>query len=326
MADVAERVGVSRQLVGLVFRNQAGVSKETRAKILAAADELGYSPNVAAQNLRRTSTKYIGVIFDPSHSAALEILESLYAGAHAANYNLVVSSVTANRDETDAITELLGYRCEALILIAPRCTPAELKQTAGRIPVIVIGRRIERSPFDVVRSAGDQGIEAVVNHLIELGHKHIAYVNGVDMLDADVRVDGYSRAMIAHGLDELVIEVHSDYTEASGSTAADALLSESVLPTAVVCCNDQAALGMVSTLAQAGVSIPGDVSVTGYDDSRVARLPFMNLTTLHQDPHEVGEAAMSVALKRINGELAEPVEILTSAKLVIRKSTAAPRS
>jgi DNA-binding LacI/PurR family transcriptional regulator len=83
---------------------------------------------------------------------------------------------------------------------------------------------------------------------------------------------------------------------------------------------------MVATLAQAGVSIPGDVSVTGYDDSRVARLPFMNLTTLHQDPHEVGEAAMSVALKRINGELAEPVEILTSAKLVIRSSTAAPRS
>lgn len=325
MADVADKVGVSRQLVGLVFRNQPGVSKETRAKILEAAQELGYSPNVAAQNLRRSTTKYIGVIFDPSHSAALEILEWLYTAAHAASYNLVVSSVTANRGETEAITELLGYRCEALILIAPRCAPEEISLAAGVIPAVIIGRKIENSPFDVVRSAGDVGIEAVVNHLVELGHQKIAYVNGIDMLDSQVRASGYTRAMANHNLNELIVEVHSDYTEASGSTAADTLLAQNELPTAIVCCNDQAALGMVATLSQAGVAIPGNVSVTGYDDSRVARLPFMNLTTVHQDPQEVGEAAMGVALQRISGELSAPVEILTSALLVIRSSTAAPR-
>lgn len=326
MADVAELVGVSRQLVGLVFRNQPGVSKETRAKILTAAQELGYSPNVAAQNLRRSTTKYIGVIFDPSHSAALEILEWLYTAAHEANYKLVVSSVTAHRGETEAISELLGYRCEALILIAPRCTPEEISQTAGSIPAVIIGRKIENSPFDVVRSAGDAGIEAVVDHLVELGHQNIAYVNGIDMLDSQVRASGYIRAMTKHKLNELIVEVHTDYTEASGSTAASTLLAEKALPTAIVCCNDQAALGMVTTLAQAGIAIPGEVSVTGYDDSRVARLPFMNLTTVHQDPQEVGEAAMGVALQRIAGELTAAVEILTSAQLVIRSSTAAPRA
>lgn len=324
MADVAEQVGVSRQLVGLVFRNAAGVGAETRKKILEAARILGYSPNTAARALRAGSTKYIGVIFDPAHSAPVEIIEWLYAFAHESGYKLVVSALTPIRDESEAITEVVGYRCEALILIAPRSSPEQLRLVAGQIPIVVIGRGIPRSSFDLVRSEGDRGIESVVDHLANLGHTEIVYVHGVDMLDGELRLAGYRDGMQRLALTERILEVHGDYTEECGASAARILLAGGVLPTAIVCSNDQAALGLSHTLAAAGVRIPGDVSITGFDDSRVARLSYMNLTTVRQDPKEVGEAAIAAAIRRITGSGEMGVEVFTSAQLVTRGSTAGP--
>ena len=330
MADVAHHVGVSRQLVGLVFRNEAGVSASTKAKILDAARELGYRPNSAARSLRSTSTKYIGVIFDPAHSAAVDIIEWLYATAHESDYNLVVSTLTPSREESEAIIELMGYRCEALILIAPRSSPAVLKAAAGNIPLVVIGRGMPGSGFDLVRSRGDDGIAAAVRHLAALGHTAIAYVHGVDMLDADVRLSGYRTAMSILGYRENIVDVRGNYTEESGATAAGMLLDATdALPTAIVCSNDQAALGLTHRLLQAGLNIPTDVSVTGFDDSAVARMSFMNLTTVRQDPREVGQAAIAAAIRRITvaatATATAAVEVFTSAKLVVRASTAPPR-
>ena len=324
MADVAQRVGVSRQLVGLVFRNAAGVGPETRAKILEAAQVLGYSPNTAARALRAGSTKYIGVIFDPAHSAPVEIIEWLYAFAHKSGYKLVVSALTPIRDESEAITEVVGYRCEALILIAPRSSPEQLRLIAGQIPIVVIGRGISGSSFDLVRSQGDRGIESVVDHLADLGHREIVYVHGADMLDGELRLAGYRAGVNRLTLREQILEVRGDYTEECGASAARLLLAREVLPTAIVCSNDQAALGLSHTLAAAGVRIPADVSITGFDDSRIARLSFMNLTTVRQDPKEVGEAAIAAAISRITGTGVTGTEVFTSARLVVRGSTAVP--
>ena len=324
MADVAQRVGVSRQLVGLVFRNAAGVGSDTRAKILEAARVLGYSPNTAARALRAGSTKYIGVIFDPAHSAPVEIIEWLYTFARESGYRLVVSALTPIRDEREAITEIVGHRCEALILIAPRSSPELLRRVAGQIPIVVIGRGIPDSEFDIVRSQGDSGIDSVVVHLASLGHAEIVYVHGVDMLDGELRLAGYRAATKRLALAENILEVRGDYTEECGANAARILLAGEALPTAIVCSNDQAALGLSHTLAAAGVRIPADVSITGFDDSRVARLSFMNLTTVRQDPREVGEAAIAAAISRITGTGVTGTEVFTSARLVVRGSTAVP--
>ncbi|WP_158251578.1 LacI family DNA-binding transcriptional regulator [Cryobacterium sp. M91] len=324
MADVAERVGVSRQLVGLVFQNAAGVGADTRERILEAARVMGYSPNTAARALRAGSTKYIGVIFDPAHSAPVEIIEWLYAYAHESGYQLVVSALTPIRDESEAITEIVGHRCEALILIAPRSSPELLRRVAGQISIVVIGRGIPDSEFDLVRSQGDSGIESVVVHLAGLGHTDIVYVHGVDMLDGALRLSGYRTAAQRLALTEQILEVRGDYTEECGARAARILLAREVLPTAIVCSNDQAALGLSHTLAAAEVCIPADVSITGFDDSRVARLSFMNLTTVRQDPREVGEAAIAAAISRITGTRVTGTEVFTSARLVVRGSTAVP--
>jgi DNA-binding LacI/PurR family transcriptional regulator len=324
MADVADRVGVSRQLVGLVFRDQAGVSAATKQRILDAAAELGYVPNTAARSLRSPSTKSIGVSFDPSESAPADIVHWLHDVAKAAGYRLIVSTRTRSEDDVAAVAELVGYRCEAVILIAPRSEPSALLAAAGRTPVVVIGRQLDGAEFDVVRSRGDAGVADLVDYLFGLGHRSIAFVNASGMLDSHIRLAGYSSAVDRLGLASEVLEVTGDYTEESGARAAEVLLALPRLPTAVMCNNDQAALGLAHRLRQAGIRIPDDVSITGFDDSRIARLSFMDLTTVRQDPREVAEATIAQVVARIASPDAPVIEHLTSAQVVLRGSTRAP--
>ena len=324
MADVAARVGVSRQLVGLVFRDQAGVSAESKERILEAARELGYSPNVAARALRRESTRSIGITFDSSHNTPVEIVDALYSVAHRAGYTLIISLVNTSRDDIAALDELIGYRCEALIMMSPSSDPGRLRAVAGRTPIVIVGRDVRAPRFAVVRARGDDGIESAVDLLVGLGHRDISFVNGTSMLEAELRFSGYRRAMSKWGLPERVIDVQGDYTEESGARAADVLLQPGSVPTAVVCNNDQAALGLIFALRAAGVNVPGRVSVTGYDDNRVARLSFIDLTTVRLDPTEVAEAAIAAAIAMIHDPDAAPIASAISARLVVRGTTAAP--
>ncbi|MFC5319319.1 LacI family DNA-binding transcriptional regulator [Brachybacterium alimentarium] len=324
MADVAARVGVSRQLVSLAFRDQRGVSAETKRRIFDAARALDYSPNTAARLLRSSSTKSIGVVFNPAESAPLDIIDCLHQTARSAGYTIVVSTSTPAHVERDAIRELVSYRCEALVLISPRGDADDIRDAAGSTPVVVFGRNVQNDAFDVVRSRGQEGIAAIVGHLVELGHSDIAYLHGPEMLDAESRRMGYTSSMRRLELEERMVEVRDEYTEESGASAARRLLAEGTLPTAVVCSNDQAAFGLMQALRQSGVRVPDDVSVTGYDDSRLAQLSFIDLTTARQDPKEVAAAVVEMALFRINGSTDPARRSFTSAPLIVRGSTAPP--
>lgn len=324
MSDVAARVGVSRQLVGLVFRNEAGVGADTRDRILAAARHLGYSPNTAAQSLRGSSTRSIGVIFNPYELTPLDILSRIYEHAAAAGYRVLVSTTTQTRTEQAAIDELVGYRCEALILIAPRAGFDELRRVIGPTPVVVVGRGMPGSDFDVVRSRGAEGMDSMVRYLAGLGHRSICYVHCLDLLDAEVRLGGYRRAMAELGLEQRVIELPDDFTEEAGARVAGMLLQGGELPGAVMCNNDLAASGLSHGLLRAGIRCPQDISITGYDDNRIAGLTYLDLTTVCQDPNEMAQNAVEAAVARAAGIAGPPREIFTSARLVIRSSTAAP--
>ncbi|MCO4238169.1 LacI family transcriptional regulator [Pseudarthrobacter sp. MDT3-28] len=326
MMDVATRVGVSRQLVGLAFRNEAGVSSSTRERIFEAASELGYSPDIAARSLRRRSSNYIGVLFNPAHSSADDIVEALYAAAHERGYNLILGALTATRDERDAITELLGFRTESVILISPETPVNELRKLAKRLPVVSIGRPLPQGVCSAVRSDGQRGIAAAVDHLVELGHRDIAYVLTRSLPEFAARHQGYVTAMDRHGLPLRVREIGGDFTEESGAGAAESFLAEPVMPTAVVCSNDHAAMGLINRLLRAGLRVPEDVSVTGYDDSRIARLSFVDLTSVRQDPAEMSTAAVEAAVQMMSDQDSTPQERMIVPTLVIRGSTGQPRS
>jgi DNA-binding LacI/PurR family transcriptional regulator len=166
-------------------------------------------------------------------------------------------------------------------------------------------------------------VAEAVDYLVALGHKKIGYVYSKYMLDSEFRLAGYQNAMKKNKLDTQVVEIEGDFAEEGGSKAADKFITLG-LPTAIVCNNDQSALGLSYRLIQSGLEIPADVSVVGYDDT-VASLPFLNLTTVRQDPEEIAEAAIGDLVARIKGQQYLSQEILTSSTLVVRTSTGKPK-
>ncbi len=321
MGDVAREAGVSRALVSIVFRGAPGASQETRERVLAKAKEIGYQPHTAAQVLRRVRSNHLGVVFTPRNPFEVEIVEGMYAAGEALGYRLVLSAMTPARHVETAIEELLGYRSEAIVLVGLELEDPESLDGALRVPVV----RISRHPddrSDVVRSDDEKGTRDAVDFLIGLGHRRIVHVDGGDMPGADDRRAGYLDSMRRHGLADLARVLPGDYTEESGARAAATLLAEPELPTAVIAGNDWCAFGVLTTLSRAGVDVPGRVSVVGYDDSRLAQLPFVQLSSVRQDAGLMGEMAVRAADERLSGRRAGPREIVLEPRFVPRGTTA----
>ena len=331
MADIAAHLGISRQLVSLVLRDAPGASEETRRRVRQAAKELGFSPHVGARSLRRTRSTDLGVVFTPAHSTEPEIVEHIYPAASASGYEVILSAQTAARSTGQAVEELLGHRCAGLIVIGSNLGHPGLRALSQRSPVPVVlaahGRR--NAYYDVVRSAGDDGIDDMMGYLARLGHRRITYVDPVAMPAAALRRRGYDRAAGRLGLAADVLAVPGDYTkgdyfEEAGSAAARLLLRRDQLPTAVVAPNDHAAVGLLQILLRHGVRVPEDVSITGFDDAPIARLSSVDLTTVRQDPRLMGVAAVGAAVRRIQNPGLKPGETVVETSLVERGSTAAP--
>ncbi len=325
MADVAAHLGVSRQLVSIVLRDMPGASDDTRKRVREAASELGYRPHMGARTLRQTKSHHIGVSFAPQHATEPDIVEAIYPAAAAMGYQVVLSAQTGTRSTTQAVDELLGYRCAALIVIGSDLSDQRMRGLARRVnvPMVVVGGGKASSTYDVVYSAGDVGTRLAVDHLVGLGHRRIAYLWADAMASARVRRKGYLEAAAAMGLDIDVMSAQGpDYTEEAGAAAARELLGRDRLPTAVATGNDQQAVGLITVLSRAGVAVPDQVSVTGFDDSRFARLSSIDLTTVRQDSGEMGRAVVTAAVRRIQDPDAAPSAYVVTPTLVIRGSTA----
>ncbi|GAA4391348.1 LacI family DNA-binding transcriptional regulator [Tsukamurella soli] len=293
LLDVARRAGVSRATASLVIRDAAGPSEASRVKVRAAADELGYRPDVAAQLLRSRSSRLLGVMFraaDPFHA---DLVEHIYAAAEAAGYDVVLSAVVSGRDERRAVDALVASRCEAIILLGG----IEVDEVGGGLPAVGIGRRAAGSAFDGVYTDDGAGTRSAVEHLVALGHRRIVHLDGGAASGAAERRAGYQAAMRGHGLAPTVIA--GGFAESDGAECVRRLLAAGELPTAIVAGNDQAAVGVVVELRRAGVDVPGQVSVVGFDDSRAARLAHLDLTTVRQDAAELARGAVRLAVARL---------------------------
>jgi DNA-binding LacI/PurR family transcriptional regulator len=325
MGDVAAHIGVSRQLVSLVMRNAPGPSAETRERVLQAATELGYHPDTAAQMLSRGRSRHLGVLFTMRQPHDVALVEGIYPAAERLGYAVALGATSPTRDEQKAVEDLIGYRIEALILVGPYLGKKGLAQLARQLPVVEIGRRIDLPGVDSVRTADDPGAQLAVDHLVGLGHRDIAHIDGGTLPGATERRRGYRTAMRRHGLGDHIRILPGDYTEESGAHAARELLADQ-LPTAVFTGNDRCAHGLLTTLSRAGLDIPGDISVVGYDDSQIAQLSFIDLTTIRQDAAQMAELAVQAAAERLDDDRTTPRDIVLAPSLVVRGSTAAVRS
>ena len=325
MRDVADSAGVSKALVSMIFRDVPGPNPQTRARVLAAADDIGYRRNRTASLLARRRSKHLGVTVLVRNSFHAEFVEDVQAAADEIGYEIVVSMVTRTHDERRAIETLLEFRCEALVLVGPQSPASELVALTALVPVVVVGRRMSPGPLDVIRIAETDGMQQVVDHLVELGHERIAHVDaGRGRISADRR-RGYEKAMRAHGLQPHIRTVRGGATERDGALAAEAMLTSDRLPTAVAAFNDHCAVGVMDRLRRAGIAVPEAVSVVGFDNSPISQLGHLDLTTVSQEPQQQARLAVRAAVERLDGLRTTARDEILSPRLVVRGSTTVPR-
>ena len=326
LEDVAAEVGLSAASVSLVLRGAAGPSEQTRQRVLEAATRLGYRPDRAASLLARRRSGLIGVLMDVRSDYHGELVEDVHEAAERRGYDIVLSTITRTRDEQRAVETLVDSRCEALVLLGARAPAAWLTALDGQLPVVVVGRPARSAEVDVVRVADDEGIGLVVNHLVHLGHPGIAYVDGLPGPIAEDRRRGYREALRRHGLENQAMVIPGGHSEEAGTRAVAALMSTHPRPTAVIAFNDRVAVGLLDGLLRAGVEVPGDMSVAGYDDSPLSRLAHIGLTTVSQESHGLTEHAVAAVVERLDGGRTGHREIVLRPRLVVRTTTATPPS
>lgn len=324
MADVAARAGVSRALVSIVFRGQPGASPANRDRVLRAADELSYRPDQRARLLGRSRSRSIGVSFGLHHEFHAELVEHLYRCAEDTGYELALGANAPSRSEDRAVQSLLDFRCEALILIGSALPRRAIEQLADRVPVILVARALRTTArVDTIRTDDAAGAELAVGHLVQLGHRDIAHVHGQRAPGAAERRAGYRTAMHAAGLDEHIVLEEGGLTEADGELAATRLLT-APRPTGVLAFNDLCAAGLLAAARLRHVAVPRALSVVGFDNSQIARLSTVALTTIAQDAHTLAGRALEQAMARAEGTDDPPARIVVAPHLIVRATTAGP--
>lgn len=332
MKDIANRAGVSTATVSYVINGTRFVSPELRNRVMSAVIELDYRPNAVAQSLRQKRTRTIGLVVpDNSNPFFAEVAK----GVEDAGYEAGVSVMLCNSDgkidrELRYLKLLRDKQVEGVVLIA---TTPEVDHLAGivdrRIPAVVFYREVPQFDVDTLLVDNFGGGYLATRHLIELGHVCIACVAPASVdSPSSLRVTGFRRAMEDAGLriDEDLI-FHGDNRFAGGHDGAEHLLVTGKPFTAIFAGNDVMALGALRTLQQRGISVPGDVSVVGFDGIALGDFVTPSLTTVLQPRYEAGRTAFRLLLERIeDGYVGPPRAIELEIQLVVRESAGPCRS
>jgi DNA-binding LacI/PurR family transcriptional regulator len=326
MEDVASVAGVSHQTVSRVLNDFPAIRPETRARVLAAIEELGYRRNTAARALVTRRSGRIGVITaDMNHFGPASIMLGLESASRAAGYALSLAglpeiSATAL---SQAVDRVLDQGVEAVVIIVAHQEALRLAQSLHiDVPLVVVEGDLSATPL----TAGvDQiaGARLAINHLLDLGHRSVVHLPGpADWLEAAARREGWRLALEERGAAVPELMVEGDWTSRSGHQSGRTMLARST-PTAVFAANDQMALGLLLAIHEAGLRVPEDVSVVGFDDVPESGYYSPPLTTVRQDFPELGKRVMSLVLRVLAGEL-NASEPLVQPQLIVRSSTAVP--
>lgn len=321
MTDVARQAGVSHQTVSRVLNGHPNVSRQTRATVLAAIRDLGYRPNAAARTLVTGRTNVLGVIsFDTTLYGPASMLYSIERAAHP-SYSVAIASLAGldRRSLTEAVEQFLGQAVDGIIVIAPETAAVDaLTELAADIPLVAVGCGI-RAPLPSVAIDNLSGAAQATRHLLDLGHETVYHVGGPESwLDAQERLEGWRQALRTAGAPEPGL-LRGDWSARSGYEIGHRLAAMPEV-SAVLCGNDQMALGLLRALAEHGRQVPGDVSVVGFDDIPEAAFFTPPLTTVRQHFGELGRRALRLLLDRVSGENRLESTLPIEPELVLRAS------
>lgn len=320
--DVAEEADVSATTVSRVFNHDHLVNSETRKKVMEVARRMGYSPNATARSLSSGRTHSIGVILPAPHGEFFsELIRGLDEAAQEANHFLLIASSHYNREERTSALESLAGRVDGLVMMTPRVAPNTLTGDAD-LPIIFINSNLQDGDFDLYNIDNQGGAIHVMEHLIEQGCTRIAAITGPPgSYDVEQRMDGYRQVLDRHGLDEGPI-VEGDFTQKSGYEAGKEIVDWEQRPDAVFACNDYMAIGAMLAFQEAGIHVPEDIAVAGFDDITSARYANPPLTTVRVPVYELGRRAGDRLVQRIqSGASASPETFKVSHELIVREST-----
>ncbi len=340
--DVARVAGVSTATVSRVMRESSLVQPETRQRVQAVIDALGFVPDATAQGLSRRRKDIIGFVALERGTAEIDIeRESLLFVdqiVHAAEavlrdteYSLLLTFGSSGQPFERRVRALSG-KVDGLLVAEEVMAAADLRRLAGRIPVAVIAGRRDETELDVVLADNVAGITALVAHLSgQHRYRRLCFVTGPqDAPDARERQAAFEHAVLASRGCVIDQVIHGDFSEASGTEAARVLLTRRSLPQAVVCANDQMAIGVLREFQRARIAVPADVALTGFDDVYPSRLVDPPLTTVSQPLRELGVRATQRLLARIGasieGRALPPQTSVLPTRVVIRASCGCGRT
>jgi LacI family transcriptional regulator len=325
---VAERAGVSPSTVSRILNGTAVVSDDKRAAVDRAIAKLGFVPNPVARGLAGGRTLSVGVVTQaidsPFYGAALRGIEVELGGA---GYSPLFMSGHWRGDLEARCIELLhARRVDGLILLTGRLSDSKLRTVARSLPVVVTGRSLKAANLISLDFDNREGARLATRHLIDLGHRRIAYIGGdPEHPDAVERQRGYQIALEAAGLriDAAIVQ-QGDFSEQSGLAAVERLLAGQGRFSAIFAANDQMAFGAAVGLHRHGKRVPDDVSLVGFDDLAGSVFFVPPLTTIHNPIQEIGQLAAQAILRLLSGDA--PQGEVPAPRLVVRESTGAPRA
>ncbi|MBE3555076.1 MAG: LacI family DNA-binding transcriptional regulator [Thermicanus sp.] len=326
--EVAKRAGVSEATVSRVFTNHPSVKKETKEKVLRVAEELGYTPNALAQSVARRRSMNIGVVvpYVPkvhifSHDYFSEIISGIGEVAQEHGYDLVLFHRHLHQD-MDYRRYYMNKKVDGTILLGTRMEEQEALADLYRhdLPFVLISNMLEMAPQYSILADHQRGSYEAMRHLVRLGHRRIAFLNGPDSyMDSIYRRKGVEQAREEWNLRGLLY-FQGDFSRTSGLRFADLFVQLDPRPTAVFAANDRMAIGFMQGLKQHGV-FPGlEVAIVGYDNSQIAQFSDPSLTTVHVPHFEMGKMAVEVLIRQLDEKKIHGPHILPT-ELIVRESS-----
>lgn len=325
--DVASRAGVSKSLVSLAYKDPQRVSDERLQRIRTAASELNYSPSFVAQSLTSQQAPFIGIlVLDFQNPLFIEVADAVRRTlVEHGEFGLLLngsSAATASEPygtlDPQVLRMLHSLRPRALVVVG---TAADQDTLPADIPVVYVSAAVTPGIATCIRADDEAGMELLVAHLVTTGHRCLGYITGSSGAVTQERQAAFDLSISAHGLASLLLP--GDYTEEGGYRAGQHLLRlpQDQRPTAVIAVNDMAALGFIRAVEEAGLAVPDDVAVAGFDNIFLAGIPRVGLTSVDPNKDELGRQAALAALAGAEGKADEAQYLLVEPTLVVRTSS-----
>ncbi|WP_449393567.1 LacI family DNA-binding transcriptional regulator [Devosia riboflavina] len=328
-SQVARHAGVSQSAVSRTFTPGASISPKTRAKVMAAAEELGYRPNAIARSLITNRSRIIAVVMAYLENLFYpDVLEELGRLLLKENYRLLLFTGFMDRDSDPVFDQLMQYRVDGIVL-ASTSLSSELSEecAAAGIPVVLFNRTTERDAVSSVTTRNREGGRRVAEFLVAGGHKRFGYISGLQSSSTNRdRFGGYSEGLAEAGYTEIMLEV-GNYDRAEAEAAARKMLSRPDRPDALFVANDHMAVAVMDVARhELGLSIPEDLSIVGYDDVGPARWTSYGITSMSQPLGPMVEATVGILMDQIASGEIEAQHCVLNGELVVRTSARLPKS